>query len=338
MSITFIDFTITIFKIEISVTDYNKCLKFNSKKIMEIEYLGISQKIFIKCLKSFLDDLNSIDYKTELFSGLTKESFNKCIEFVQLIIDHHQGSMACKTNYKTQMLNYNMQSSKNYKTTNEGTNVYKNNNNIKNYQKVFDKVNHKAEKLNNMHHYFEIKDKQIQGVIIKTIMNTEATIITMVNEHEQKMANLQDNLEVFESKIQLYSKEGVNKKNKKTIERNILKEKLIKLIKKYDLEMIEKHKQVIDLNEKLKVVDDKIVFLKESIDSQKIKFELVMKEKEKENERLWLEKLTEIQRKIAARKIQSSFRQYLNYIRTKAKKFKNKGQSKKVLKSSSLLE
>lgn len=56
----------------------------------------------------------------------------------------------------------------------------------------------------------------------------------------------------------------------------------------------------------------------------------VILEKEIENDRIWHEKLYEIQRKIAARKIQIHFRRYLNYIKTRDNKRNKKGQSKKA--------
>lgn len=55
----------------------------------------------------------------------------------------------------------------------------------------------------------------------------------------------------------------------------------------------------------------------------------VIIEIEIENDRIWNEKLYEIQRKIAARKIQICFRRYLNYIKTRDSKKNKKGQHKK---------
>lgn len=55
----------------------------------------------------------------------------------------------------------------------------------------------------------------------------------------------------------------------------------------------------------------------------------VVLEKEEENDRIWHAKLHEIQRKIAARKIQMHFRRYLNYIKTRDIKKNKKGQHKK---------
>lgn len=55
----------------------------------------------------------------------------------------------------------------------------------------------------------------------------------------------------------------------------------------------------------------------------------VVIEKEEENDRIWNSKLHEIQRKIAARKIQMHFRRYLNYIKTRDIKKNKKGQHKK---------
>jgi hypothetical protein len=54
----------------------------------------------------------------------------------------------------------------------------------------------------------------------------------------------------------------------------------------------------------------------------------VIREKEEENDRIWHEKLYQIQRKIAARKIQLNFRRYLNYIKTRDIKKNKKGQKK----------
>lgn len=55
----------------------------------------------------------------------------------------------------------------------------------------------------------------------------------------------------------------------------------------------------------------------------------VIIEKEIENDKIWQEKLYEIQRKIAVRKIQIRFRRYLNYIKTRDNKRNKKGQVKK---------
>jgi len=55
----------------------------------------------------------------------------------------------------------------------------------------------------------------------------------------------------------------------------------------------------------------------------------VLLEKEEENDRIWHAKLHEIQRKIAARKIQMHFRKYLIYIKTRDIKKNKKGQNKK---------
>lgn len=73
------------------------------------------------------------------------------------------------------------------------------------------------------------------------------------------------------------------------------------------------------------------LFSKESISFQLSFYEEVMAEKEKENERVWNEKLHAIQRKIAARKIQIRFKQYLNYLKTRDSKKNKKGSKKKFV-------
>lgn len=55
----------------------------------------------------------------------------------------------------------------------------------------------------------------------------------------------------------------------------------------------------------------------------------VIREIEAENDRIWHAKLYEIQRKIAARKIQLNFRRYLNYIKTRDIKKNKKDKHKK---------
>lgn len=55
----------------------------------------------------------------------------------------------------------------------------------------------------------------------------------------------------------------------------------------------------------------------------------VLAEKEAEYERIWNENLHTIQRKIAARKIQIRFRQYLNYIKTRETRKTKKASKKK---------
>lgn len=57
-------------------------------------------------------------------------------------------------------------------------------------------------------------------------------------------------------------------------------------------------------------------------------YDTVIKEKEEENDRIWHAKLYEIQRKIAARKIQMHFRRYLIFIKTRDSKKSKKGQKK----------
>lgn len=56
----------------------------------------------------------------------------------------------------------------------------------------------------------------------------------------------------------------------------------------------------------------------------------VIIEKKTEEDRIWQEKLYEIQRRIAVRKIQMHFRRYLNYIKTRDIKKNKKGQHKKL--------
>lgn len=73
------------------------------------------------------------------------------------------------------------------------------------------------------------------------------------------------------------------------------------------------------------------LFFKESLSFQLPFYEEVVAEKEKENERVWNEKLHAIQRKIAARKIQIHFRQYLNCIKTRDSKKNKKGSKKKLV-------
>lgn len=64
-------------------------------------------------------------------------------------------------------------------------------------------------------------------------------------------------------------------------------------------------------------------------------YDTVIKEKEEENDRIWHAKLYEIQRKIAARKIQMHFRRYLLFIKTRDSKKNKKGQKKQSKNKSS---
>lgn len=64
-------------------------------------------------------------------------------------------------------------------------------------------------------------------------------------------------------------------------------------------------------------------------------YNAVVLEKEEESNRIWQAKLYEIQRKIAARKIQMHFRRYLNFIKTRDIKKNKKGQKKQSKNKSS---
>ncbi|XP_022170359.1 uncharacterized protein LOC111033757 [Myzus persicae] len=197
------------------------------------------------------------------------------------------------------------------------------------YEQIKFDVQAKIGRKNQIEHYFNVVDRQLQFVMKKKIMKSEAIIVAAMKEHEHKIVNLQLDANSLLSKIESNAKNNEINKNSRMQIRNDLKIRKAKIVQTYDSEMMAKYNNMNGFNSKIKTIEDTIYQLQESISLQMPFYNNVVLEKEEENDRIWHAKLHEIQRKIAARKIQMHFRRYLNYIKTRDIKKNKKGQHKK---------
>ncbi|CAH1731951.1 unnamed protein product [Aphis gossypii] len=197
------------------------------------------------------------------------------------------------------------------------------------YKQIKHDIQMKIEKKNQIEHYFNAVDRQLQFVMKKKIMKSEAIIVAAMKEHEHTIVNLQLDAKSILSEIESNAKNNEINKNIRMQIRNDLKIRKALIVHTYDTEMMTKYNNVNGFNSKIKKNEDTIFQLQESISYQMPFYNNVVIEKEEENDRIWHSKLHEIQRKIAARKIQMHFRRYLNYIKTRDIKKNKKGQHKK---------
>ncbi|XP_025421957.1 putative leucine-rich repeat-containing protein DDB_G0290503 [Sipha flava] len=278
-------------------------------------YFGDTRAMILPSLNSFIE---SIKYLSENSADF-KYNVNVAVQFITQIIEeleaddnatikmNSENNLCSVTNYhKRQILNKDRQTCEQIK------------------QGIQTMINRK----NQVERYFEIVDRKLQFAIKKKIMKSEAIILAAMKEHEHKILNLQLDTKSCSSKIESIKKNNEMEKNKLIQLRNYFKTKKTQLIRTYDSEMMEKYRKVNELNSKIKNIEENICQLQVSISDQVPFYNDVIREKEEENDRIWHEKLYQIQRKIAARKIQLNFRRYLNYIKTRDIKKNKKGQKK----------
>ncbi|KAL4126281.1 hypothetical protein QTP88_010504 [Uroleucon formosanum] len=86
------------------------------------------------------------------------------------------------------------------------------------YEQIKHEVQAKIGRKNQIEHYFNVVDRQLQFVMKKRIMKSEAIIIAAMKEHEHKVVNLQLDTYSLQSKIESNAKNNeINKKSRMQI-------------------------------------------------------------------------------------------------------------------------
>ncbi|KAE9524130.1 hypothetical protein AGLY_015495 [Aphis glycines] len=276
-----------------------------------IIYFKETKNTILPCLFNFITNANSF-----CCSIAMKHNIDLSILFVTGIIEELEANKI-KQNLKGDFYNVI-----NYKRNTINKEQQK-------YKQIKHDIQMKIEKKNQIEHYFNAVDRQLQFVMKKKIMKSEAIIVAAMKEYEHTIVNLQLDAKSILSEIESNAKNNEINKNIRMQIRNDLKIRKALIVHTYDTEMMTKYNNVNGFNSKIKKNEDTIFQLKESISYQMPFYNNVVIEKEEENDRIWHSKLHEIQRKIAARKIQMHFRRYLNYIKTRDIKKNKKGQHKK---------
>ncbi|XP_025194254.1 uncharacterized protein LOC112593883 [Melanaphis sacchari] len=281
-----------------------------------ITYFKETNNTILSCLFNFITNANSLSN----MSSTLKHNISLSVQFVTGIIEELEAKSKAifKRNSKDDFCNV-----ANYKRNTLNKEQQK-------YEQIKHDVQTKISRKNQIEHYFNAVDRQLQFVMKKKIMKSEAIIVAAMKEHEHTVVNLQLTAKSLLSKIESNAKNNEINKNIRMQIRNDLKIRKALIVQTYDSEMMEKHNNVNGFHSKIKKIEDTIFQLQESISYQMPFYNNVVLEKEEENDRVWHSKLHEIQRKIAARKIQMHFRRYLNYIKTRDMKKNKKGQHKKT--------
>ncbi|CAI6352842.1 unnamed protein product [Macrosiphum euphorbiae] len=81
------------------------------------------------------------------------------------------------------------------------------------YEQIKHDVQAKINRKNQIEHYFNVVDRQLQFVMKKKIMKSEAIIVAAMKEHENKIVNLQLDANSLQSKIEANAKNNEINKN-----------------------------------------------------------------------------------------------------------------------------
>uniref|UniRef100_A0A0A9W5A7 Dynein regulatory complex protein 10 n=1 Tax=Lygus hesperus TaxID=30085 RepID=A0A0A9W5A7_LYGHE len=170
----------------------------------------------------------------------------------------------------------------------------------------------------------------------------------LVHSHQRIRNNLEKNTMMYNLEAMKTTKEKMGpRKELITKHQNLVKEDLVEekslrvkkykieqvlqgIINKYEEDMADRNKKLAHLNEMYDKEMAQMKQMQERFDAQEKVYELLMAEKAKYEQSVWEAKLREIQKKIAARKIQRFYRGYLAFMHAHGrKKGKGKGKGKK---------